>query len=58
MAPMSVEDPNCGTCKTLTFPDGKTLVINHEFPKALKHYYALPALGASSIPRVPGQLRP
>lgn len=50
IAVMSVTDPNCGICKTLKMPSGKTLVINHEFPKALVHHYALPALGDSTIP--------
>lgn len=50
MTTMSVTDPDCGVCQTLTWPSGKTLVIEHSFPKALRHYYPLPALEAASIP--------
>lgn len=47
---MSVTEPNCGVCKTFPKPGGGTWVIDHQFPKALEHYYALPPLGADSIP--------
>lgn len=47
---MSVKDPDCGTCKTVTMPGGKSYVLEHKFPKALKHHYPLPALDATSIP--------
>ena len=47
---MSVTDPNCGVCKTFPEAGGGTCVIEHQFPKALKHYYALPPLGADTIP--------
>ncbi len=45
---MSVKDPDCGTCKTVTMPGGKTYILEHKFPKALKHHYPLPALDATS----------
>jgi hypothetical protein len=50
MSVMSVRDPDCGTCKTLKMPSGGTLLVDHNFPKALEHHYPLPALDADSIP--------
>lgn len=47
---MSVTDPDCGICKTLTSPTGKQWVIEHQFPKALTHHYPLPSLEATDIP--------
>lgn len=47
---MSITDPNCGICKTVTFPDGSTRQIKHLFPKALEHHYPLPPLDATAVP--------
>jgi hypothetical protein len=50
MNSMSVKDPDCGTCKTLKLPGGKTLTVSHLFPKALEHHYPLPPLESTNIP--------
>lgn len=47
---MSVTDPDCGICKTLTSPTGEQWVIEHQFPKALTHHYQLPPLEATALP--------
>lgn len=55
MGIMAARDPDCGECKTLEMPSGKKLVLHHPFPKALEHFYPLPALDAASMPLYRGQ---
>lgn len=50
MGRVSIKDPDCGPCQAFTDQDGKTVVVNHLFPKGLQHHYELPALGATTIP--------
>ena len=47
---VSITDPDCGICQTVTFPDGSSRQINHLFPKALEHHYPLPPLNTTSVP--------